>query len=135
MAMINKIEKVSLVQEFAQAVIQQKLAIWHGTAAESNKHANRILAAFDKFRMLGNEGSDALAELFTHENAAVRSMAATFLLRYKTNEALAILREVAKGNSLTAFGASASIKRWEEGGPFELLPSPEHLDIAGRLFQ
>lgn len=41
-------------------------------------------------------------------------MAAAFLLRYRTTEALHVLREAAKGSGLIAFEASEAIKRWEE---------------------
>jgi hypothetical protein len=42
-------------------------------------------------------------------------MAAVYLLRYKTREALEVLRKEAAGVGLVAFGAQQAIKRWEEG--------------------
>ncbi len=42
-------------------------------------------------------------------------MAATYLLRYRTAEAKAILEEAAKGQGLVAFEAGEALKRWEEG--------------------
>ena len=60
-------------------------------------------------------GLDALSELLAHESPDVGSAAAAFLLRYKTEEALAVLREVAQRPGLIGFEASEAIKRWEEG--------------------
>jgi len=42
-------------------------------------------------------------------------MAAVFLLRYKTADALAVLRELSKKRGIIGFEASEAIKRWEEG--------------------
>lgn|GEM_PF-3435773 len=42
-------------------------------------------------------------------------MAAAHLLRYRTDEAKAVLEEAAKGQGLIPFGAQQALKRWEEG--------------------
>lgn len=104
-----------LVNQFAEAVAKQTDAIWAGDARTGNKHANRQLAIFRKLRAVGNEGRDALAVLLRHERPDVRIRAAVFLLRHRTSEAIAVLTEVAKGTSLTAFGAQQALERWKEG--------------------
>lgn len=42
-------------------------------------------------------------------------MAAAYLLRHRTTEAMTVLREAAKGTGMIAFEASQTIKRWDEG--------------------
>ncbi|RKH62575.1 DUF2019 domain-containing protein [Corallococcus llansteffanensis] len=108
-----KMEK--LVEEFAQHVAAQTDAIWRGDAKTGNKHAERYIAALKKLRANGNAGRDALATLLHHPRMDVRTSAAAFLLRYKTEEAKAVLEEAAKGKGLIPFGAQEALKRWEEG--------------------
>lgn len=105
----------ALVAEFAETTVAQTDAIWRGDARTGNRYAKRRISAFQKLRAMGDSGRDALAVLFTHENPDVRSMAAAYLLRHRTAEALVVLREVAQGKGLIAFEASEAIKRWEEG--------------------
>ncbi|QQR48218.1 DUF2019 domain-containing protein [Myxococcus xanthus] len=104
-----------LVEEFAESVAAQTDAIWRGDAKTGNKHANRYIAAFKKLRAHGDAGREALAQLFAHPRMDVRTAAATYLLRYKTAEAKAVLEDAAKGEGLIPFGAQEALKRWEEG--------------------
>jgi hypothetical protein len=104
-----------LVDDFAANVIAQHEAIWRGNARVGNCHANRTLRCFDKLYRYGPAGKDGLATLFTHNNPLVRGTAAVFLLKYKTEEAMAILEELATGEGFSAFCASEAIKRWNEG--------------------
>ncbi|WP_338080562.1 DUF2019 domain-containing protein [Corallococcus exiguus] len=53
--------------------------------------------------------------LFTHPRVDVRVAAASFLLRYRTAEAKAVLDEVAQRKGFFAFEAGQALKRWEEG--------------------
>jgi len=105
----------ALVEEFAFHVQAQTKEIFGGDAKTGNKHAKKALAAFQKLRSQGDAGRDALAVLFTHPDMDVRTAAAALLLRHRTAEATAILEEAAKGKGLVAFGASETLKRWEEG--------------------
>ncbi len=104
-----------LVQILADSVAAQNEAIMAGDARTGNKHAKRYIGAWRRLRSYGNEGLEALSELLDHSRPDVRATAAAFLLRYKTEEALATLREIAKGRGLAAFEASKAIKRWDEG--------------------
>jgi hypothetical protein len=104
-----------LVEEFAENVAAQTDAIWKGDARTGNKHANRYIAAFKKLRAHGDSGREALARLFTHPRMDVRTASATYLLRYKTEEAKAVLEEAANGEGLIPFGAQEALKRWAEG--------------------
>ena|ERR1043165_8706315 len=104
-----------LVRQFAEAVVSQDTCLERGDAATGNRHARRQFDAFRKLRAMGDNGREALAELFRDPRPNVRTSAAAFLLRYKTADALAVLREASKGTGLIAFEASEAIKRWEEG--------------------
>lgn len=104
----------ALVAQFAEDVAQQTDAIWRGDHKAGNKYAKRYIATFEKLRAMGDVGREALCALLDHYRPDVRVMAAAFLLRYRTAQALEVLREAAKGSSLVAFEASEAIKRWEE---------------------
>src|SRR5690349_21136218 len=109
----NKAE--DLVQQFAEAVVAQDACLERGDAKTGNRHANRQFAAFRKLRAMGDSGREALAALFRDSRPTVRGMAAVFLLRYKTEDALAVLRALSKRRGMIGFEASEAIKRWEEG--------------------
>ncbi len=114
--MVNqKLHLEKLVNQFADATAKQTDAIWQGDAKTGNRQAKRLLAAFDKLRSIGNSGRDALVPLLSHQRPDVRVRAAAFLLRHRTAEAMAVLTEIAKGRSLTAFGAQQALERWKEG--------------------
>jgi hypothetical protein len=104
-----------LVEAFARHAAAQTDAVWSGDAKTGNKHARQVNAAFDKLCAHGNAGRDALATLFTHPRMDVRVKAAAFLLRHRTEDAKAVLREAAEGDGMVAFAASEALKRWEEG--------------------
>ena len=104
-----------LLNEFATNVTAQTAAILRGDARTGNRHAKRYIAAARKLRALGDEGWEALATLLRHSDLDVRTMAATYLLPRRTEEAKAVLEEAAKGEGLIAFEAAESLKRWNEG--------------------
>lgn len=104
-----------LVASFAHHTRAQTAAMLGGDAKAGNKHAKQRNAAFKKLCTHGNAGRDALAGLLTHPNEDVRTMAAAYLLRYRTAEARAVLEEAARGQGLIAFEAGETLKRWEEG--------------------
>lgn len=105
----------ALVEQFAEEVAKQTDAIWKGDHRTGNKHAKRYIAVFRKIRAMGDPGRDALAALLRHERPDVRVATAAYLLRHRTVDAMAVLREAAKGTGMVAFEASQAIKRWEEG--------------------
>jgi hypothetical protein len=104
-----------LVRQFAETVVAQDAFLQQGDAKTGNKHARRRFAVFDKLRAMGDSGREALAVLLRDSRPNVRTMAAAYLLRYKTAEALAVLRDASKGRGMIAFESSEAIKRWEEG--------------------
>ena len=102
-----------LVEEFALNVAAQTDS--KGPASVGNRFANRYIRSFQRLRRRGDAGRNALAVLFIHPLRDVRAMAAAFLLRHRTSEALSVLAQVAQGTDLTAFGAGQAIERWNEG--------------------
>ena len=104
-----------LVEEFAGHVVKQSESILKSDAKTGNRHARQLNSVFDKLCTHGNAGRDALTVLFTHPRMDVRVKAAAFLLRHRTEEAKAVLRQAAEGSGRAAFGASEALKRWEEG--------------------
>jgi hypothetical protein len=115
MAVKSDVALLKLAQKFAREVEHQTEAIRRGDARTGNKHAKGYLDAFKQLRDSGNPGREALVPLLAHERADVRVMAATFLLRYCTEEALKVLEAAARNDGLAAFGAGQAIKRWNEG--------------------
>jgi hypothetical protein len=113
--MVKQPDTQSLVDQFAEDVAKQTDAIWKGDHRTGNKHAKRYIATFRRLRALGNRGRNALAGLLCHERPDVRVSAAAFLLRHRTAEALAVLREASAGTGMVAFEAAQAIKRWEDG--------------------
>jgi hypothetical protein len=110
-----------LVREFAENVAAQTDAIGRGDAKTGNKHAKRYIRAFETLRSYGDAGRDALVALMFEGSDDVRSMAATYLLRYRHDDARRVLEELARGVGLVAFEAGEALKRWDEGA-WELDP-------------
>ncbi len=104
-----------LVEKFSENVHMQNLHIESGNAADGNKCARKYIKAFRDLAAHGDVGREALAGLFNDPREDVRVMAACFLLKYKHKEARAILEKAARGESITALGASEALKRWNEG--------------------
>ncbi|WP_404373590.1 DUF2019 domain-containing protein [Corallococcus coralloides] len=104
-----------LVEQFARNVEAQSDAIHRGDARTGNKHAKKYTAALQELRAQGDVGRDALAVLLKHPHPDVRTMAAAFLLRYRTAEAKAVLEAAAKQGGIAAIGAIMTLRRWNEG--------------------
>jgi hypothetical protein len=104
-----------LVRQFAENVAAQTDAIFQPGTDPEDRHGDLYIQAFKELRAHGDAGRAALATLFTHQRVDVRVAAASFLLRYRTTEAKAILEEIAKRKGFFAFEAGQALKRWEEG--------------------
>lgn len=104
-----------IVHDFSESTAAQTDAILKGDAKTGNQNAKRRLRAFRALRSLGDEGRNALLVLLDHARPDVRGMAAAYLLRFRTAEARAVLEGLASGKGLAAFGASETLKRWDEG--------------------
>ena len=104
---------IEWVLQFANAVIGQNTAIEQHDAETGNKFAIKYIEASDALINAGNEGIEALASLLNDDRVAVRAMAASYLLPFRANEALPVLREAANGEGITALGAFMTLQRWE----------------------
>jgi hypothetical protein len=106
-----------LVRELSDGIVQQSVEINRGSVKGSDVAHERIVNAFKSLTTrFGDGGRDALKVLFNHPNGRVRIVAASYLLRYCTDEALAVLRdEVEHGDGYTSFAARCSIRNWEKG--------------------
>lgn len=104
-----------LVEQFARHVAAQTDAIGRGDAKEGNKHAKKYTAALHELRAQGDAGREALAVLLKHPRTDVRTMAASFLLRYRTAESKAVLEAAIQEGGISAIGAILTLKRWAEG--------------------
>jgi hypothetical protein len=104
-----------LVHEFATLTLAQNEAIARDDPAAATRHARQRVAIFHALRGYGNRGRDALAMLMKDWRPGVRVMAAAYLLRHLTDEAIAVLEAAAEGEGLTAFAAAHALTRWYEG--------------------
>jgi hypothetical protein len=103
----------SIVSQFANAVADRDNA---KGSRDRDVFARRYIACFEELvSRFGDRGRDALTALFKHSNESVRCAAAAFLLRYRHEEAVAVLRDLAKGKGITALAAERSIWNWEHG--------------------
>ena len=105
-----------LINIFEKNVIIQNDAIWKDAdAKKGNKAAKKYIAAYREIREIGDEAREEFSRLLDHENPDVRSSAAAFLLRYCTDRAMKVLKEVSKMEGIVGFEASQAIQRWEDG--------------------
>jgi hypothetical protein len=113
MGMVLDVEK--FVREFETSVAGQIDAIMRGDRKLAQRFAHRCIRSFEKLLEQGDVGRNALAELFNNNRPDVRATAATFLLKFKTDEAIMVLEEVSRGEGFIPFQAKEALKRWEEG--------------------
>jgi hypothetical protein len=109
-----RIEK--LVAKFKDHVKKQNMFILKGDTSKGNNSAKEYIGAFnDLVSQYGDGGREALSKLLEDDDIGVKEMAATFLLKYKTNISLEVLTEIASGTDFIAFGAKQAIKNWHSG--------------------
>lgn len=113
--MRRKLTKLELLQMFADAAARNHTASIAGDYRNANRAAKTVAKAFRQLREMGDEGYQALLTLFEHEDKAVSTMAAAYLLRYATDAAVQILQENARDEGLMGFSAQQALERWREG--------------------
>jgi hypothetical protein len=101
-----------LVDKFAEHVIAQADAT---NARVANKHTRKYADVFRQLRSHGDEGRAALRALLEHDRSEVRVIAAGYLLRYCTDAARHVLMQEAAAQSILAFIASETLRRWDRG--------------------
>ena len=104
-----------LTGSFAEAVMAQDRCIREGDARRGNQHAKEYIAAVREILARGDGAIDIFSSLLDHNDASVQVMAAAFLLKSRTERAVAVLQPIAKGRGLAALGAQMTLKRYERG--------------------
>lgn len=113
---IRKSTDEELVNELAELILAQQHAIWVlGNSRKGNNYANKQIKIWHILRSHGDVGREALTQLFYHPRPIVRVQIASLLLRYKTEQALTILREVIESGDSCGFEAKWIIQDWEKG--------------------
>lgn len=103
-----------LAAQFADSVVAQNAAIERHDPTVGNEFAKKYIEASEALIGGGPDGIAAFAHLLDDERVAVRVMAASYLLPYRTSDALPILQQAAQGKGITALGALMALKRWKE---------------------
>ena len=105
-----------LVEAFASAVSGQNQAIERRDVVTGNMWALKCGAAAKELLGQGKNGLEAFAKLLGDSRRDVKTMAAAFLIPFRTIESKAILEESAEGYGVVALGAKVALQRWEEEG-------------------
>jgi hypothetical protein len=104
-----------LTTVFADAVMAQARCIDQGDARTGNRHAKKYIAAAREILARGEEAIELFSNLLEHSDTGVRVAAAAYLLKSRTDRAVATLRPIAKGRGLASLGAQMTLKRYERG--------------------
>ena len=105
-----------LINIFEYNVIYQHDAIWkEGDSKKGNIAADKYIAAYEEIRKIGDEAREEFSRLLDHDNPIVRIAASAYLLRYCTDRAMKVLKEVSQMGGIVGFEASQAIQRWEDG--------------------
>ncbi|WP_414664855.1 hypothetical protein [Horticoccus sp. 23ND18S-11] len=100
---------------FVAGVVQQNACIASGDARRGKRESKKYVAAARTLLAGGKDEVDRFATLLTHDHDDVRVMAAAFLLKDRTELAVAALRPLAKGGGIAALGARMTLERYERG--------------------
>src|SRR5690349_18772019 len=103
------------LEAFVEAELNQVECIRRGDARAGNKHARRGIAAARQLLAGGEAAIDRFATLLSHESPNVRVSAAAWLLKDRTEQAVAAFRPIAETEGLAALGAVCTLKRYERG--------------------
>jgi HEAT repeat protein len=113
---IGAVAQKSLLKQFREANIAHAEAIKTLNTENARRAALGCTHAAERF-LKSTAGISELAVLLEDENRDVRVEAAARLLPFKTEEALAVLKDAAHGTDLAAANAATAIRQWEEGSP------------------
>ena len=105
-----------LVTSFICGIREQNLAIEQGNPQVGNKCALLYCAAAKELLSRGKDGLEAFSALLEHSNIFVRTMAAAFLIPFKTIESKAVLELSAESLNTAGLGAKIALRRWKEEG-------------------
>ena len=103
-----------LVIDFAKAKMAHINAIYEDSA-RAEQASSKYIEIAEQLIALGEPGILSFAQLLSHERREVRTAAATFLLPYRTEQALMVLKGSSRGRDITALAARMTLARWEGG--------------------
>lgn len=112
-AVNDRIEK--LVAVLVDAAIRGDEAVMAGDGKQARKYGRILVKKWESICEVGDAAKEVLAQHLHHPNPSARSAVAAFLLKFKHEEAMAVLKELAEGEGLVPFACQECIKRWEEG--------------------
>jgi hypothetical protein len=104
-----------LTVAFAEAVIAQDRCIEKGDPRAGNRYAKAYIAAGKQLLAGGEAAIEVFCSLLRHPSPGVRAEAAAFLLKSRTEQAVAALRPIAQGKGVAALGAQMTLERYERG--------------------
>src|SRR3954469_23257048 len=104
------------VAEFVRSVIEQTKALGRRDPNVGNRFAIKYCYAADQLLKRDPDGLNAFSTLLKDSRIDVRTMAAAFLIPFKTSESKAVLELSAQGQGIVALGAKMALERWEKEG-------------------
>lgn len=116
-------KKIDLVNEVIKHSIIFDETQKNGDFKKGNKSSKKILKILDQLKQDQSLATEVLDDLLKNDNPAVLDVCCLYaiLLNYRRDEALKILKEIAKlGIKVTSFSAEMTIELYESGELFEL---------------
>ena len=110
---IPKMER--LIDRFARSARSHDHAMGSLDEETANRQADILARLAASILAEGVEGELKLEALSLTKEPAVAGMAAVYLLKCNPEQALSVLRRVAREPTLIGFRACCAIERWEKG--------------------
>ncbi len=105
----------SAAERYEHAAIDHGKYISKGNSTACNRAHDRLHRALKELRGQPDRGEAALLALAGHTDEAVRTWAATHLLRLRPDVATPVLERIAAGSGVIAFDALMVLKEWRAG--------------------
>ena len=104
-----------LIEKFIESVIKQAECTEKGDYKSGNKYADEYISAANDLLAGGDQYIDEFTKILKHTNRDVRCIAAAFLLKDRTKQAVKTLRKLKWGIDIAAMGARQTLKRYKKG--------------------
>ena len=108
-------EQQDPLEIFVGAVKNHHQSTTSGDYRNCNKQADKLHAAARQLLQGGAVSVDRFTTLLEHDDAAVRGMAAAYLLKDRTEIAVAALKPLARRKDIIGLGATECLKRYDRG--------------------
>ena len=107
-------ELKELKKQFVDQAVRHGKGTLDGDSKIANQAHGELMNTLKNLHVI-DKNFESLTPMLEHENISVRTWAATYLLPYKTGDALVTLKEAAKKKGLVAFSAGITAREWEKG--------------------